>query len=162
MFTKKQKFAAILGGSLAVAMLLAAAYYWHRSSEREQAIKTLSALFAADSRLSWKTYLPQTASEVQEWSWADGFLPDYAYQLKARITEAEFRKFVSDLGLTPHTAERKYSEQSWLSWRGSPAFEGTWWDASGSLDSTYVTEGHNTWSYAKFENGFLYFKSLNH
>ena len=162
MFTKHQKLALAFGGLLTAMALLAAAYYWHRDRQREQAIEVLSALFSMDSKPSWKSHLPSSASDVQEWSWADGFLPDYSYQLKARVTEAEFQKFVSDLGLTPHTPERKYSEDSWLSWGSAAGFDGTWWDPGDNLDSTYVTEGQDTWSYAKFEKGFLYFKSLNH
>ena len=112
---------------------------------------------------SWRRHLPASATDIQEWSWADGFLPDFSYQLKARVTDAEFHQFVASLGLTPHTPERKYSEAShWLSWSPSLRFVGKWWDASNALTSTYVKEGHDTWMFAKHENGFLYFKCFSH
>ena len=117
------------------------------------------------SAISWRSSLPVTAADVHEHAWADGFLPDYDYYLCARITEAEFEKFVQDLGLTPHTASRIYSdseESSWLSWSGHLLGDNTWWHPTDSLESTFVKEGGTTWSFAKYEDGFLYFRSLDH
>jgi hypothetical protein len=112
---------------------------------------------------SWRRHLPASATGIKEWAWTDGFLPDFSYQLKARITDSEFVEFVASLGLTPHTPDRKYSEAShWLSWSPSLRFDGKWWDASNALTSTYVKEGHDTWMFAKHENGFLYFKCFSH
>jgi hypothetical protein len=117
------------------------------------------------SAISWRSSLPVTAADVHEHAWADGFLPDYDYYLCARITEGEFEKFVQDLGLTPHTASRIYSdseESSWLSWSGHLLGDNTWWHPTDSLESTFVKEGGTTWSFAKYEDGFLYFRSLDH
>ena len=112
---------------------------------------------------SWRRHLPASATEIQEWAWADGFLPDFTYLLKARVSDSEFLEFVASLGLAPHTPERKYSESAhWLSWSPPPGFDGKWWDASGALSSTFVDEGHDTWMFAKHENGFLYFKCFSH
>ena len=120
-------------------------------------------VFSGDGKPSWRRYLPRTATDIHEWAWADGFLPDYSYLLKARITDGEFQTFVTQLGLTPHTADRNYSDDShWLSWQRAPGFNENWWDASPALDSTYVWQGKDTWAFAKYENGFLYFQSLNH
>jgi len=120
-------------------------------------------LGAEDEPLSWKGYLPEDATGIEEFSWSDGFLPDYSYMLRARIPEPEFNAFVEKLGLTPHGEDRDYSEQSiWLSWEAAPQFEGDWWNPTSGLGGTYVREGDDTWSYAKYEDGTLYFKSLNH
>jgi hypothetical protein len=146
-----------------VTVATVAGFFAYRAYRIHQAEQFIAALFAADSKPSWRQNLPATATDVHEWSWADGFLPDYSYLLKARVTETEFTQFVALLGLTPHTPARQYSEEShWLSWRAAPGFDGDWWDASDSLDSTFVREGQDTWSFAKYENGYLYFQSLNH
>ncbi len=150
--TKRTKIVSwILGGLLLAIVAIIIAVY-----------SLISSIFLMDSKPSWTSLLPPTATEVQESSWADGFLPDCSYQLKARITEAEFQKFVTDLRLTPHTPDRQYSEDSWLSWGSSPQFQDVWWDPSEDLSSTFVSEGHDTWTYAKFEKGHLHLKSLIH
>lgn len=113
--------------------------------------------------LSWRHDLPATATDVHEWAWADGFLPDYSYILKAKVSEPDFNVFIRKLKLTPHSPDRQYSDNpAWLSWSCPPGFTNDWWDASGSLSNTFVDEGHDTWSFAKYENGYLYFQSLNH
>jgi hypothetical protein len=98
-----------------------------------------------------------------EWSWSDGFLPDYSYVMKARISQGDFEAFRLTLNLAPHTPERRYSDDvHLLSWSAPSGFTNTWWDASTSLETTFVNQGNDTWSFAKYENGFLYFQSLNH
>ncbi len=79
------------------------------------------------------------------------------------MTEAQFHRYISKFALTPHTAERQYSDSAvWLRWRHAPGFTGEWWDPSMSLDSTYVWQGGDTWIFAKYERGFLYLASVNH
>ncbi len=112
--------------------------------------------------ISWRSSLPESATDVHEHVWADGMLPDYDYYLCARVTKAEFEDFVKDLGLTLHTANRVYSESSWLSWSGHLLGDNTWWHPTDRLDGTYVKEGGTTWSFAKYEDGILYFRSLDH
>ena len=117
---------------------------------------------AGESTISWRTHLPASATEIKESSWADGFLPDYDYYLRAKITEQEFDTFVGDLGLTPHTSDRIYSEESALSWSGHLLEDGSWWSPSSDLSGTFVEEGGTQWTYAKYENGYLYFRSFDH
>ena len=153
----------IIVAVLLLALSIAGWWGYRKYQERRAVEALLKFLFTPNEKPSWRRYLPATAAEVREWAWADGFLPDYGYLLKARITETEFKQFVSQLGLTPHTPDRKYSEEShWLSWSALPGFDGDWWDVSSSLDSTYVSEGNDTWIFAKYESGCLYFQSLNH
>lgn len=114
------------------------------------------------STISWRTSLPATATEVKEHAWADGFLPDYDYYLRARITKPEFDKFVQDLELTPHKDTRIYSESYPLSWSGHLTGDSEWWNPTDDLQGTFVREGGTTWLYAKYEEGFLYFRSFDH
>jgi hypothetical protein len=112
--------------------------------------------------ISWRSSLPDTATDVKEHAWADGFLPDYDYYLRARISTVEFEKFVKDLELTPHATNRVYSESSCLSWSGHLLGDSEWWNPTESLEGTYVREGGTNWTFAKYENGYLYFRSLDH
>ena len=120
--------------------------------------------FATWNEWGLRKALPRTAEDVHEWAWEDGFLPDYSYMLKARISEQEFKEYVEYFGLTPHSPDRQYSEDDHnLSWRPCGLFDEDWWDVSDTLDAnTFVSEGQTTWTYAKYENGYIYVKSLDH
>ena len=108
----------------------------------------------------FRRLLPGDAKDVHELIHENGLLPDYTYQLKAKISDEQFRKYVERLGLTPHFSGRPYSdEQHWLNWQ---AREPDWWDPSESLDGTYVEQIGDTWTFAKHERGYLYLMSLNH
>jgi hypothetical protein len=111
---------------------------------------------------SFRHELPWGAQDVHEWHWSDGLLPDYAYHLKAKITEPEFKRYIAKFGLTPHTATRRYSEDILLQWSAFGPFNGDWWDPSDSLDGTYVWEHRGTWTFAKYERGRLYLSSIKH
>lgn len=80
------------------------------------------------------------------------------------MKKEEFDVYVAKLGLTLHTPNRKYEEPAvpWLDWGVAPDEKTSWWNPSPSLDSTFVDQGHDTWTFAKYENGRLYLKSLNH
>jgi hypothetical protein len=107
--------------------------------------------------------LPSNAQDIHEWFREDGFLPDYAYKLKARISDKEFHAYVKRFELTPHHPDRQYSGdiKPWLHWRSQrPAID--WWDPSESLDNTFVRQVGDSWTYAKWERGYLYLKSLDH
>ena len=108
--------------------------------------------------------LPFDAEDVHEWYMANGFLPDYSYQLKAKITHEQFLRYVSRLGLTPHSDTRRYTQSPipWLSWRAQPSFKGDWWDPTASLSSAFVSQDGDCWTFAKYENGYLYLSSLDH
>jgi hypothetical protein len=108
----------------------------------------------------FRRLLPGDAQDVHELIHEYGFLPDYTYQLKAKISDEQFRQYVERLGLTPHFAGRQYSDvPAWLNWKEG---EADWWDPSESLDATYVEQIGETWTFAKHERGYLYLMSLNH
>ncbi len=108
--------------------------------------------------------LPRGAEDVHEWIREDGFLPDYSYMLKAKLTEKQFREYVERLELTPHSPMRHYTQdaQPWLRWDKGHDAETDWWDPSESLEDTFVSQRGDIWTYAKYERGYLYLKSLNH
>jgi len=114
--------------------------------------------------LGWdfRKELPLLASDVHEHFYADGFLPDYSYFLKAKMSEQQFQRYIAKFKLTLHTPDRKYSEDLWLDWGGSHLAPLSWWDPGKTLEHTYVWEGGDTWTFAKYEHGYLYLKSLNH
>ena len=103
--------------------------------------------------------LPWGVEEFQEKS-VDCF-PDHSYFLKVRISAEVFAEFVARVELTRHSDDRNYTDdKTWLSWNGlqTPAF----WDASDSLEGTYVRQSGDCWTFAKYENGYLYLRSLSH
>jgi hypothetical protein len=108
--------------------------------------------------------LPPTAQQVQEWRWSEeGPLgQDYSYALKARITEEEFLAYVHELDMAPYSVEKGYGYGFVLTWRppGMPP-ELEWWDPSDSYETTYIYDGRSWWTYAKWENGFIYVVSYN-
>jgi hypothetical protein len=108
--------------------------------------------------------LPGTAVDVSEWDRSETLLPDYSYHLKASITEEQFGIYITKFGLTPHSETRQYSQSPspWLSWQAAPGFQGSWWDPSDTLAGTFVHQEGDTWTFAKYENGYLYLASLNH
>ena len=116
-----------------------------------------------EDSISWASSLPEKATEIEEWSWSDGFLPDYTYFMRARVSESGFTEFITKLDLTLHTASRSYSQDvSMLSWHYSPEGNVAWWNPSESLQETYVSESSDTWTFAKYEGGFLYFHSFSY
>lgn len=129
------------------------------------AVLYIGGLAACYELFTWpfRKALPWTATDIHEWYWSETLLPDYSYYLKAKVTENQFRTYVARFGLTPHAPDRAYSESSiWLNWESAPESDGGWWNPSDSLDTTFVREGHDTWTFAKFEQGYLYLASLNH
>jgi hypothetical protein len=103
--------------------------------------------------------LPNGAQDVHEWFWHDTLLPDYNYLLKARISLPEFEAYVAHFRLTPHTPSRTYRDsETWFTWRA----DADWWDPSESKDTSFVRQEGDGWTYAKYEHGHLYLKSLNH
>jgi hypothetical protein len=112
---------------------------------------------------SFRKKLPWSATDIHEIYWTDFPLPDYSYNLKAKISESQFLKYISKFGLSPHTTDRQYSDDViWLNWDAPPDNKGSWWNPTDSLTNTFVWQGNDTWIFAKYEHGYLYLGSLNH
>jgi len=105
--------------------------------------------------------LPASARDIHEWSGGEeGILAqDYMYLLKARITPDEFDAYVNRFGMTPHTPNRSYQYGFQPGWRIGQELE--WWDPSDDVSNTYVLDHSSAWTYAKYENGYLYVVSYN-
>ena len=72
------------------------------------------AILAQSQAQGW---LPKDAEICYHSQSADGFLPDAAYCLKAKVTKEQFDAIVKKVGATPHTETRKYTdEKAWLNW----------------------------------------------
>ncbi len=107
--------------------------------------------------------LPSSAEDIHEWEQDFGFLPDFTYHLKAKITEEHFHHYVDKFGLTPHTSTRQYTQSAdWLSWESLPGSVGDWWNPSNSLEFTFVRQEDDFWMFAKYEHGYLYLTALDH
>jgi hypothetical protein len=105
--------------------------------------------------------LPPTAQDVHEWSWEEGGLTgqDYAYCLKAKITRSEFDAYVKKFNLTSYIPNQQYSNGFYPSWRCKDEID--WWTPSDDTSSTYVYDGGSVWTYAKYENGYVFVVSYN-
>ena len=105
-------------------------------------------------------FLPDAAEVLYVSNWEDGFLPDHIYNVRAKVTKIEFDEIVREQELTLHTLESKYTDNlAWLSWRPE---EGTAWDPTTGLESTFVRQKGDCWTFSKYERGCIYYTSLNH
>jgi hypothetical protein len=121
------------------------------------------ALWGRMTQWGFRRALPSNAEDVHEWFREDGFLPDYSYKLKAKISEEQFHQYVERFELTQHYPLRQYSDdiEPWLRWKADRAAP-EWWDPSESLVQTFVRQSGDNWTYAKRERGYLYLKSIEH
>jgi hypothetical protein len=117
--------------------------------------------WARPDEWGFRRELPWTAGDIHEDYETDALLPDYSYQLKARITEAEFQVYIAKFKLTPHTPTRHYAE-SFDALLGWWQHTNDWWDPSTSLSNTFVWQRGTEWTFAKYEHGYLYLKSMEH
>ncbi len=121
------------------------------------------ALWGQLNQWEFRRALPSNAEDVHEWFREDGFLPDYRYKLKAKISDEQFHRYIERFELTPHSPQRRYSDspETWLRWQDHRR-QTEWWDPSESLDETFVRQVGDTWTYAKREREYLYLQSINH
>ena len=90
----------------------------------------------------------------------DGFLPDAAFKLKAKTSEANFESAVKKLDLTAYklVPQSTYSNEppQWLD-DSSRA-----WDVSYYVDDSFIRKEGRWWQLAKYTNGFLYYQSVSY
>lgn len=109
--------------------------------------------------------LPWSARQIQEYYWSETLLPDFQYCLKARISEDEFKTYVSKLGLITLTEKRVNEGQApSLAWpRSFTDDDLNWWNPPGiQKGKTYVHQSGDTWVFASYEKGWLYVAAYNH
>lgn len=111
--------------------------------------------------MGFRKALPFSTWDIQESYWSDGFLPDYSYCLKAKMTREEFEAYISRFGLTlnPTIPDLGRDEMPSPSW-GGPWGGASWWDVTSTMDSTYYEWPKlDNWTLAKYEHGYLYLHS---
>jgi hypothetical protein len=108
--------------------------------------------------------LPAGASDVHEAAWEEGFLPDYQYCLKARMTAEEFAAYAKKHDLTPATPGRVYEDAEDWSGLDCPSEAGatSWWNPPKGRDGWLIAQAGHTWTTAVFHDGYLYLSSVNH
>ena len=135
-------------------------------------------LAAVPCILSAQEWIPAGAKVCFKSQEEDGLLPDATFRLKLKITKAQFDAIVIKLGATPHTESRKYSDdKGWLNWRpdlgsddpftnnnvAKPPPKGeNLWDPDTDLSTTFVRQHKDSWTFLKYERGYLYFTELSH
>jgi hypothetical protein len=106
--------------------------------------------------------LPFWTWDVHEWSLTDGFLPDYSYCLKAKMTRSEFIEYIAqyDLKLNPTTPKQDRDFMPPPSWSSPFEPNDSWWNVTLTMDSTYyIWPKADNWTMAKYEHGYLYLHS---
>jgi len=136
-------------------------------------------LAAMPCTLSAQEWIPTGAKVCYKSQYEDGILPDAKFCLKLKISKVQFDAIVIKLGATLHTELRKYSDdKNWLDWRpdlgsddpfanhikaSKPPPKGeNLWDPDTDLSSTFVRQHKDTWTFLKYERGYLYFSELSH
>jgi hypothetical protein len=140
----------------------------------------LAMIFAAmPCTLSAQEWIPAGTKVCYKLQYEDGLLPDATFCLKLKITQAQFDAIVIKLGTTLHTESRKYGDdKKWLEWRPDkgavdpftsdneakklPPKGENLWDPDADLSKTYVRQHKDTWTFLKYERGYLYFAELSH
>jgi hypothetical protein len=130
------------------------------------AIITLMVIhYKAYDYMAWKyrKLLPFGTWDAHEWYWSDGLLPDHTYCLKAKVTEGEFKDYIATLGLEQHPPdppfEHGFHDPPRPVW-GGPVGSAEWWDVTTSMENSYYAWPRmDSWTVAKYENGYLYLYS---
>ncbi len=76
-------------GLMASVLMASAAGYWGYTFIRDLNV------------WGFRKALPESAAVVKEEAWEDGFLPDYRYDLVARVSEPEFLAYTAKFNLKP-------------------------------------------------------------
>jgi len=117
-----------------------------------------------ESEWGYRKLLPKSASQIKEFYWKDGFLPDYEYYLRAKIDRQDFKSYCDSFGLKLHTDSSKYSDEIVnLNTIGGHAEElKDWWNTDGNKDSLFVWQDGDEWNIARYYNGNLYIYAHEH
>jgi hypothetical protein len=157
---KKPLIIGIVLGALAIVLVIGLGvvlgfYYLLGAGTSDVAVEVQPPLRAA---------LPASAVDVQDFY--EDMSPDYGYYLTAKISQKDFAAYCASQGLTPHTPERKYSDDDfWLSWKAMrPNSEKSmpWWQPDDRLGDTFVSQNGHNWTMAKYQDGVMYVKAFSH
>ena len=96
----------------------------------------------------YRKALPWTASDVQDYAWTEGFLPDYSYWMRARLSRDQFRVYITKYGLN----QAESGGDSWLCDDRAPA-----WFRPSAGGKVIYTAMKGDWSMsALYDRGYIY------
>jgi hypothetical protein len=108
----------------------------------------LAGILATYELFTWpyRKALPLSASEVNEYVWTDGFLPDFSYYLRARITEEQFLNYVARFKLAIDGKRELFAGPH----------EVPWWSPSSGAHEVYELENGDWSMEAIYDNGIMW------
>lgn len=115
----------------------------------------LVGIFMAYQMFTWpyRRALPWSASEVKEYAWTDGFLPDFVYCLRARVTEEQFRDYVVHFELASAGSQEHFPVTD---------EEVSWWKPSPGAHEVFRLEDGDWEMEAVFDNGIMWVMAGEH
>lgn len=108
----------------------------------------VAGILAAYHMFTWpyRKALPWSASEVKEYIWTEGFLPDFSYYLRARITEKQFLDYVARFELESAGKREQFAEPD----------EAPWWRPSPGAHEVYRLEDGDWSMEALYDDGIMW------
>jgi hypothetical protein len=112
---------------------------------------------------SFERKLPDSATEIQTYSWQSDTFPESIYYLKAKIPEHEYIGYVNSYNLALYTPSTKYYDDiQWLSTYGIHYDSvSSWWNAT-YTEAIHVSQDGTDWVQARYYDGYLYLYYVSH
>lgn len=113
----------------------------------------LAGIYASYEMFTWsyRKSLPWSASEVKEYVWTDGFLPDFAYYLRAQITKEQYLNYVARFKLVSGGKRELFNGPH----------EVPWWSPSAGAHEVYQLEDGDWSMEVVYENGIIWVMARN-
>ena len=112
----------------------------------------------------YRKLLPKSATDIKDFYWEDGFLPDYEYYLRATISREDFEIYLDSLDLVLNTDSSKYTDEIGNMTTGGSCLNEIkdWWDVESNQDSIFVWQNGHEWNIARYIKGYLYLYAHEH
>ena len=103
--------------------------------------------------------LPSSGADVQEYYSDSGFTGDFVRVLKARLPEADFQQYASNLGLTKYDPAIHGAEYDTIKIGAGDVPK--WWNDPREMDNCYFkyTPGEEYYTRITWKDGWVYFIS---
>lgn len=101
---------------------------------------------------SYRKALPWSATDISEHAWTEGFLPDYSYWMRAKISETQFEAYVAKYALQ----QSKDDSYSWQSDEHKPS----WFKSQSIEDKLFKAEDGRWFMCAFYDSGFIYVTAM--
>ena len=106
--------------------------------------------------LSWR------ATDIREYSWEEGFLPDFSYVLRAKVERAEFDAFVREMDL-PRLGPRSRETPQEDEWETPVGCDSDttcrFWQPDQYPAESYGHREGRAFQGAQFKDGYLYYSA---